>query len=406
MIFAAIDWAEQSHMLVVMDAEGKTLAKTRFDYSQPGLMDLKSILRVHAERPAAVAVAIELNEGLLMDWLLHQGYRVFGINPKSAERARDRYTPAGLKDDERDAWALAEFLRTSHQHLRPMRPDSEQTVALTAWVRLREDLVQERTTHLQRLRSHLVQWNPHFLQAISDLNANWTLDLLEQAPTADEFAQLKWSRIKKFAKGRRMRSITQDRVLSQATYASPTIHAARNQAHALEVRHRVQAIRSLNRQLAEIDLHLAQLIESHPDVNIFRSLPVKGVVTIASFMAGFGEDRERWSGHEEVAARWGAAPVTQQSGKHKTVKRRMACDSTIHQAWLWFSFNTITRKDCWARPYYQEKRKNGADHYTALRCVAQRWIRIVYRLWHDQGRYDEQLYQERRNARLEPKPET
>lgn len=405
MIFAAIDWAEQNHMLVVVDAEGRTLAKARFDHSQAGLEDLEGTLRAQATFPAEVAVAIELNEGLLLDWLLHQGYQVFGINPKSAERARDRYTSAALKDDERDAWALAEFLRTSHQHLRCMRPDSEPTMALTAWVRLREDLVQERTIHLQRLRSHLVQWNPHFLQAIRDLNASWTLDLLEQTPTADEFAHLKWSKIKKFAKGRRLRSITQDRILSHATFSSPTIHAARNQAHALEVRHRVQAIRSLNRRIDEIDLLLAQLIESHPDVNIFRSLPVKGAVTIASFLAGFGEDRERWSGHEEVAARWGAAPITQQSGKHKTVKRRMACDSTIHQAWLWFSFNTITRPYCWARAYYQEKRKNGADHYTALRCLAQRWIRIVYRLWQDRLLYDEQLYQERRNARLKPKSE-
>lgn len=405
MIFAAIDWAEKNHMLLVMDAEGKTLAKARFEHSQVGLMELRAILRDHAKRSTNVAVAIELNEGLLLDWLLHQGYGVFGINPKSAERARERYTPAGLKDDERDAWALAEFLRTSHPHLRPLRPDSEPTMTLIAWVRLREDLVQERTTHLQRLRSHLVQWNPHFLRAISDLNASWTLDLLEQTPTADEFAQLKWSKIKKFAKGRRMRSVTQDRVLSQATFPSPTPYAVRNQAHALEVRYRVKAIRQLNTQITEIDLHLTQLIEAHPDVNIFRSLPVSGAVTIASFMAGFGEDRERWSGCEEVAARWGAAPVTQQSGKHKTVKRRMACDSTIHQAWLWFSFNTIRSEDCWARSYYKEKRKNGADHYTSLRCLAQRWIRIVYRIWHDRLLYDERLYQERRNARLKPKPE-
>ena len=105
MIFAAIDWAEQNHMLLVMDTEGKTLAKARFDHSHPGLLELRGILRTYARRPADVAVAIELNEGLLLDLLLHQGYRVFGINPKSAERARDRYTPAGLKDDERDAWA-------------------------------------------------------------------------------------------------------------------------------------------------------------------------------------------------------------------------------------------------------------------------------------------------------------
>lgn len=403
MIFAAIDWAEQSHTLLVMDTEGTTLAKARLEHDHNGLGELDVTLTEHAKTPEQVVVAIELNEGLLLDWLLAKGYRVYGINPKSAERARDRYTPAGLKDDERDAWALAEFLRTSHQHLRPLRPDSEPTTSLRAWVRLREDLMQERTVQLQRLRSHLVMWNPHFLRAVKDLNAQWALDLLDQCPTADDFARLTWSKIKSFAHKRRMRSITEDRVLSQATCHSPSCQPARNEAHAAEVRYRVAAIRHLNGQIKEIDRTLAEQIQRHPDANIFRSLPVSGTVTIATFLAGFGEDRDRWTGYEEVAARWGAAPVTQQSGKHRTVKRRMARDSTIHQAWLWFSFNTIRREGCWARTYYQEKRKAGTDHYTALRCTAQRWIKITYRLWQDRMPYDEQIHQARRAERAKPR---
>ena len=403
MIFAAIDWAEQNHTLMVMDDQGTTLAKARLEHGHNGLLELDITLTQHGQTPQEVAVAIELNEGLLLDWLLDKGYRVYGINPKSAERARDRYTPAGLKDDERDAWTLAEFLRTSHQHLRPMRPESEQTTALRAWVRFREDLMQERTVQLQRLRSHLVMWNPHLLRAVKDLNAQWTLDLLEQYPIADDFARLTWSKIKAFAQKRRMHSLTKDRVLTQATFHTPSSQPARNQAHAVEVRYRVAAIRDLNGQINEIDQTLTELIEQHPDANIFRSLPVSGVVTTATFLAGFGEDRERWSGHEEVAARWGAAPVTRQSGKHRTVKRRMARDSTIHQAWLWFSFNTIRREDCWARSYYQEKRKSGADHYTALRCIAQRWIKITYRLWQDRSSYDEAYHQARRRERQQPR---
>jgi transposase len=60
---------------------------------------------------------------------------------------------------------MAEFIRTSHQHLRPMRPDSEATLALREGVSLREDLIQERTAQIQRLRNHLVRWHPHTLQA-------------------------------------------------------------------------------------------------------------------------------------------------------------------------------------------------------------------------------------------------
>ena len=405
MIFAAIDWAEQNHVILVMDAEGTTLDKARIEHGHSGFRELDLILRKHAKDPQEVMVALELNEGLLLDWLLAGRYQVFGINPKSAERARDRYTPAGLKDDERDTWALAEFIRTSYQHLRPMRPDSQQTTALRAWVRLREDLVQERTIHIQRLRSHLVMWNPHLLRAVNDLNAQWTLDLLEKTPTAESFAKLTHRQIEHFAQGRRMRSVTKDRVLTQATFHSPNVQPARNEAHAIEVRYRVCAIRHLHEQINEIDLKLAELIENHPDVNIFRSLPVAGVVTTATFLAGFGEDRQRWTGHEEVAARWGAAPVTQQSGKYRTVKRRMARDATVHQAWIWFSFNTIRQKDCWARSYYQEKRKSGTDHYTALRCTAQRWIKITYRLWYDQVLYDEEIHQARRKERQQPRIE-
>jgi len=404
MIFAAIDWAEQSHMLVVLDAEGRTLDKARISHDRMGLGELDRMLLGHGISTGEIPIAIELNEGVLVDWLLCQGYRVYGLNPKSAERARDRFTPAGLKDDERDAWAMAEFLRTSYQHLRPMRPESDQTIALREWVRLREDLMQERTVHLQRLRSHLVQWNPHILRAMTDLNAAWALALLEKTPTADAFAQLTHRSIEAFAKGRRMSLITRDRVLTHATFHSPTPGSARNDAHAAEVRHRVSSIHHLNERLAEVDRTLTQLIENHPDAVLFRSLPVSGTVTTATFLAAFGEDRDRWGGPEEVAARWGVAPVTQQSGKHRVVKRRMACDTTVHQSWLWFSFNTIRRKDCWASEYYRGKRSAGTDHFTALRCTSQRWTRIVYRIWHDRTQYDEEFHRERRDQRQKPKP--
>jgi len=404
MIFAAIDWAEQDHCLVVLDPQGNTLERCRFEHSHNGFSELDLILAEHVESPQDVYMAIELTENILLDWLLDKGYRLFGINPLSAERARERYTPAGLKDDERDAWSLAEFLRTSHQHLRPMQPEGEKTVSLRAWVRLREDLMQERTIQVQRLRSHLVIWNPHLLRAIKDLNAQWALALLEKTPTADQFAKLTNRRIQQFAKGRRMRLVTRDRVLAQATLHTPTLQPERNEVHAVEIRHRVHEIRHLNDQIKEIDKTLKELIKNHPDANIFSSLPVTGPVTTATFLAGFGEDRDHWAGHEEVAARWGAAPVTMQSGKHKTVKRRMACDTTIHQAWIWFSFNTTRKKGCWARADYQEKRKNGIPHYTALRAIAQRWIKITYRLWEDRTEYDEEFHQARRRERQQPRP--
>lgn len=402
MIFAAIDWAEQRHRVILMDDQGTVLERTSVTHDQPGLSHLDWLL-THGRDPAMVHVAIELHDSLLLDRLLRLGIQVYGLNPKSAERTRERFTPAGLKDDDRDAWSMAEFLRSSHVHLRPLQPDGDATLALREWVALREDLIQERTVQIQRLRNHLVRWHPHGLEATGTLHRNWVLDLLEAFPTADAFAQLTHAKLHRWEKGRRLHAATRGRLDVAVKLASPTGVAARNEAHAAEVRHRVTTIRALNQRLTEVDERLQQLVDEHPEAIIFRSLPNTGTVTTAAMLAGFGEDRGRWNGHQEVAARWGVAPITLQSGKHRTVRRRRACDTTIHQAWLWFAFNTIRKEGCWARDDYQTKRKAGIAHYTALRGIADRWVKIAYRCWHDRVPYDEAYHQQRRAERMKPR---
>lgn len=402
MIFAAIDWAEQKHYVVLLDEQGTILEREWIAHEQTDLAHLDWVL-THRGKPEEVHVAIESHDSLLLDRLLRLKVKVYGLNPKSAQRARERFTPAGLKDDERDAWAMAEFVRTSHQHLRPLTPDSEATRALCEWVDFREDLVQERTIQIQRLRDHLVRWHPHALRAARSLNRQWVLQLLESFPTADAFAAQSYRDICAWAKGRRLRSVTLDRVGAAALLPSPTGEPARNDAHAVEVHYRVDAIRAINARLAEVEKAMAQEIAKHPDAFIFQSFPHCSTATVAAMLAGFGENRDRWNGHEEVAARWGMAPVTVQSGKHRSVHRRRACDTTLHQVWLWFAFNTVRKKGCWARDDYQAKRKNGTAHYTALRAIGGQWIKIANRCWYDRVPYDEAFHQQRRAERQQPR---
>jgi transposase len=402
MLFVGIDWAEERHRVILMDAHGTVLEHTSVTHDQPGLSHLDWLL-THGQPLTEVHVAIELHDSLLLDRLLRLGVQVYGLNPQSAQRARERFTAAGLKDDQRDSWSLAEFLRTSYVHLRPLQPDSDTTRALREWVALREDLVQERTVQIQRLRNHLVRWHPHILAALSELHCDWVLDLLERCPTADAFAALRQRRLHAWEKGRRLHPATRGRLDVAVALPSATVAAIRNAAHAAEVQHRVETIRSLNRRLAAVEAQLAELVEQHPDAPIFRSLPHAGTVTAAAMIAGFGEDRQRWNGHQEVAARWGVAPITKQSGKHRAVHRRAACDTTLHQAWLWFAFNTIRKAGCWAREDYQVKRQSGTTHFTALRGLGERWVKIAYRCWQDRVLYDEAYHQQRRAERQQPR---
>ena len=46
----------------------------------------------------------------------------------------------------------------------------------------------------------------------------------------------------------------------------------------------------------------------------------------------------------------------------------------------------------WARSYYQRLRSRGKGHHAAIRALAFKWIRVVFRCWKDGVAYDESKY--------------
>ena len=175
-----------------------------------------------------------------------------------------------------------------------------------------------------------------------------------------------------------------------------------------DIEHLLAQIELLTQAVADLDEQIQQKLDDHPDAQVFQSLPVKGTNTIATLLAGFGEDREHRPGHRQLAAAWGVAPLTIQSGKHRSVRRRHAAYQTLSQALIQFAFNTAFSAGCWASDFYQRKRAEGKAHYTALRCLAQRWLTILHRMWKDRLPYDEKLHrknqQNQHTPTLEPPP--
>jgi transposase len=158
MIIVGIDWARSKHDLVLMDASGQVIQHLQIPHDAEGIQQIAATIAEHEPEPGDVRIAIEMHDGALLAWLLEQGYTVFGINPKSAQRARDRYRPAGGKDDASDAFILADMLRTDRGSLRPIRPESDATVELRSLVELRASRVHERTALFHRLRARLEEW--------------------------------------------------------------------------------------------------------------------------------------------------------------------------------------------------------------------------------------------------------
>jgi len=87
----------------------------------------------------------------------------------------------------------------------------------------------------------------------------------------------------------------------------------------------------------------------------------------------------------------GTAPVTKQSGKSRWVHCRRGCNRFLRAAvHLWAD---QSRHRCaWAQAYYQTKRQQGQSHACALRCLGQRWLKTLWKMWQTGTKYDEALH--------------
>jgi transposase len=149
-----------------------------------------------------------------------------------------------------------------------------------------------------------------------------------------------------------------------------------------------QVIRSLVRGIADLDRKIEAAAAAHPDCFIFESLPGAGAVLAPRLLAAFGSQRERYANAEEVQTYSGIAPVTKRSGKKKWVHFRWACPKVLRQSFHEWAGHSIAHSQ-WARSYYQQQREGGKGHHAAVRGLAFKWIRIVFRCWKDGVAYDE-----------------
>ena len=108
-------------------------------------------------------------------------------------------------------------------------------------------------------------------------------------------------------------------------------------------------------------------------------------------IAAFGSDRSRYSSAAEVQCYSGIAPVTRRSGKTLHVSSRYACPKFLKQTFHEFA-DHARKWSRWSAAYYRQKREAGCKHQAAVRALAFKWIRIMFRLWKTHSTYDETRY--------------
>ena len=391
MIFIGDDWAEAHHDVYLMDDAGKRLASRRLPEGLAGIRELHELIGEHVQEPNQVVIGIETDRGLWVGALSAAGYQVFAVNPMAVARYRDRHHVSGAKSDASDAKLLADLVRTDRHNHRPIAGDSLQADAIKVLARAHQSLIWARTRHTNALRSTLREYYPAALEAFEDLAHGDALGVLDRAPTPEQGAHLDLPAIQSALKrGGRKRNIAARARQIRAALRSEQLAAPAPIAAAFgtTTRATIGIVAELNRQIAELETSLAEHFETHPDADIYRSLPGLGVVLGARVLGEFGDDPNRYTDAKSRRNYAGTSPLTVASGKKRAVLARHVRNRRLYDAidhWALCALSTSAG----ARTFYDNHRAAGDTHHQALRALGNRLVGILHGCLRHHAPYNE-----------------
>jgi len=382
---AGIDWASEAHEVCITD-EGRVAERFSAGHDERGIAALAARLL----KAGVARVAIERPDGILVERLLAAGIEVLAIHPNQVKAARPRFAVAHGKSDRFDAFVLAELARTDSHRFRPLVPDRDETKALKALTRAREDLVSARVELANQLRAQLETFWPGAL-VFGAVDSAISLAFLKRYPSPEDARGLGERRMAVFLQRNAYSGRTPAAELVARMNAAPkgTAGPAEGEARRVVVLSLVAALGPIVEEIAGLTRQIRERLAAHPDAEIFRPLfrDPKTVICPATLIAEIGDARGRYPTEAALAADAGMSPVALESGKLRVATFRRACEKRLRLAVATLADST-RHWHPWAREVYRRARARGQDHPHAIRTLGRAWIRVLWRCWRDRVPYD------------------
>lgn len=402
--FVAIDWADQKHHVALQEAGARRPECFEIRHKPQLLAEwIGSLRQRFAGRP--VAVILEQKRGALLHALLGHGHlHIYPANPASLASFRKAFAPSGAKDDPPDALLLLEMLLKHRDRLRRWKPDDGKTRLLGLLVEGRRRAVEARTRLVEQLGACLKGYFPQAIEMLGeDLSTRLAAHLLRKWPTLEQLRAAGARRLRAFfyAHNFRRPDLLEERLKALEAATALTGDAATIAAGALKTRALACQILALLPRIRDYDKQIAEIFRHHPDRMIFESFPGAGSALAPRLLCAFGADRGRWQSAAEISTFSGIAPVVERSGKQSRTHFRWACPKFVRQSFHEFAAASV-RFCPWASSVYATQRAKEKGHHAAVRAVAFKWIRIMYRCWKDRVPFNPDLLPPLLNP--QPKP--
>jgi transposase len=391
--FVGIDWADKKHDICLWVPGQEQRERLVLEHRPRAIRAWADQLRERFAG-ASIAVSLELSQGPIVSALLeHDFFVLFPVQPTTVARYRAAFTPSRAKDDPTDAEIALELLVRHRDKLKRLEPERPAMRALRRLVEARRDLVHERTRLTNRVTNALKAYFPQVLEWFRDKDAGIFSDFLERWPTLEAAQRARRDTLESFFRAGNVRRASTIERRIEAIRDERPLHA--DEAVTTPSRMLVEALmpqlRVLSEGIARFDAEIALLAPQLPDYELFAALPGAGPTLAPRLLVAFGERRERFPNAAALQKYAGIAPVMERSGNKSWVHWRYSCPTFLRQTFIEWVGQTIPRS-FWAKAFYESCRARGTRHQAALRSLAYKWIRVLYRCWTDRVPYDEARY--------------
>lgn len=400
-LLIGIDWSQTHYDVMILAPNGAELSCFRIANSIAGFHELVEKIDKFGIPVDQCHIGLETAYNILIDFLWTRQYSVYVIPPAIVKSSRGRFGNSGAYTDSRDAHLIGDLLRTDRVRFAPWRPDSEQITRMKTMLSQMIHFTKLITVESNRLRAILQRVYPQMIQAFDDLTAQIVLRLLVAFPDSAALTALSFTEFTAFCQyqgySRQDWIITWYRHLQ---LPQPAADAVLVSAYQAEITFLAHTLTQLTQRKNHLIKQLQSLFQQHPDHLIFASLPGAGDLLQPRLLVMFGEDRERFPSPGDIRTLAGTCPVTKQSGKSRSIQFRRACNHNYRDTAQQFAISSVRQSD-WAATYFYKAKSRGLRKSHAYRCLANRWLGIIWKMWQTHQPYDEtyhlkQIHQHRR----------
>lgn len=387
-----IDWADKKHDICVQDMATGRRRRGRVRHRAEEID--KWAQSLHRRYGGPMAVALELSKGPIVSVLQkYDFFVIYPIDPSKLANHRKTFTTSGAKDDPTDAEFALGLLLSHAEHFKPLQPQSVEMRTLMTLVEQRRKLMNDRVRITNRLRNALKQYYPQPLEWFDHIDTPLFCDFIRRWPSLQQARRARRATLEKFFREHNMnrKALLERRIQAIKTAMPLTTDDAVIVPYRLQALTLVAQLEVALESIKQYDTEVAALAPQHPDYGLFDDLPGAGPSLAPRLLVAFGEQRGRFKSAAELQKYAGIAPVTKRSGESTWIHWRWQCPTFLRQTFVEWAAQTIN-KSYWAGLYYYQQRAKGCSYQAAVRALAFKWIRILYRCWKTRTPYDEARY--------------